>query len=171
MTSGGDRDVEPPVWRGNPLATPPSEVTTSRSARSFMSSTPAPSHAALVDLQLVTPVDWLSIIADSRLCAAVIAWKSPVKCRFMSSIGTTCAYPPPAAPPFIPKFGPSDASRMQIAAFWPIPVQAVAKAHGLVVLPSPAGVGLIAVTRISLPFGRPSSELMNACPHLGLVMP
>ena len=26
-----------------------------------------------------------------------------VKCRFKSSIGTTCAYPPPAAPPFMPK--------------------------------------------------------------------
>jgi hypothetical protein len=34
---------------------------------------------------------WLSIIADSRLWALVMAWKSPVKCRFISSIGTTCA--------------------------------------------------------------------------------
>jgi mannose-1-phosphate guanylyltransferase/mannose-6-phosphate isomerase len=28
---------------------------------------------------------------DSRLCAEVMAWKSPVKCRLMSSIGTTWA--------------------------------------------------------------------------------
>ena len=32
-----------------------------------------------------------SINAASRLFAAVIAWRSPVKCRFRSSIGTTCA--------------------------------------------------------------------------------
>ena len=31
-----------------------------------------------------------AIIAASRLCAAVIAGKSPVKWRLMSSIGTTC---------------------------------------------------------------------------------
>ena len=30
-----------------------------------------------------------AIIAERRLLAAVIAWKSPVKCRLMSSIGTT----------------------------------------------------------------------------------
>ena len=32
-----------------------------------------------------------SSIAASRLFAAPIAWMSPVKWRFMSSIGTTCA--------------------------------------------------------------------------------
>jgi hypothetical protein len=58
-----------------------------------------------------------------------MAWKSPVKCRFMSSIGTICAMPPPAAPPFMPKFGPSEASRMQIMAFLPIRVEAVTKAN------------------------------------------
>ena len=34
---------------------------------------------------------WLSSIAASRLCAEVMAWKSPVKCRLISSIGTTWA--------------------------------------------------------------------------------
>jgi hypothetical protein len=48
----------------------------------------------------------LSSIAASRLLAAVMAWKSPVKCRLISSIGTTCAWPPPVAPPFWPKHGP-----------------------------------------------------------------
>ncbi len=43
---------------------------------------------------------WLSIIAARRLLAAVTAWISPVKWRLMSSIGTTCARPPPVAPPF-----------------------------------------------------------------------
>ena len=32
----------------------------------------------------------VSSIAASRLFAAPIAWMSPVKWRFMSSIGTTC---------------------------------------------------------------------------------
>ena len=34
----------------------------------------------------------------------------------MSSIGSTCAYPPPAAPPFTPKQGPRLGSRKQITA-------------------------------------------------------
>ncbi len=50
-----------------------------------------------------------------------------------------------------PKFGPSDASRIQIAAFLPIAFRPSPRPTVVVVLPSPAGVGLIAVTRISLP--------------------
>ncbi|MNT89069.1 hypothetical protein D3C72_2297320 [compost metagenome] len=34
---------------------------------------------------------WLSIMAASRLLAVVMAWKSPVKWRLMSSMGTTWA--------------------------------------------------------------------------------
>ena len=52
-----------------------------------------------------------SSIAASRLLAAPIAWMSPVKWRFRSSIGTTWVRPPPAAPPLIPNTGPSDGSR------------------------------------------------------------
>ena len=33
---------------------------------------------------------WLSSMAASSELAEVIAWKSPVKCRLMSSMGTTC---------------------------------------------------------------------------------
>ena len=68
----------------------------------------------------------------------------------MSSIGTTCAYPPPAAPPFIPKTGPRDGSRRAISAFLPMWRSASPKPTVVVVFPSPAGVGLIAVTKISL---------------------
>mmetsp|Transcript_24644 Transcript_24644/g.66405 ORF Transcript_24644/g.66405 Transcript_24644/m.66405 type:complete len:201 (+) Transcript_24644:1052-1654(+) len=50
----------------------------------------------------------VSIAAARRLFAATMAWMSPVRCRLNSSIGTTCAYPPPAAPPFVPKVGPCD---------------------------------------------------------------
>src|SRR5215470_7041987 len=38
----------------------------------------------------------------------------------MSSIGITCAYPPPAAPPLIPKQGPSDGSRIATMERFPI---------------------------------------------------
>ena len=93
---------------------------------------------------------WLSTMAASRLFAAVMACKSPVKCRLICSIGSTCALPPPAAPPFMPNTGPSDGSRSASIAFLPIFVMPSAKPTETVVLPSPAGVGLMAVTRMSL---------------------
>ena len=37
----------------------------------------------------------VSMAAASRLLAAVMAWMSPVRCRLNSSMGMTCAYPPP----------------------------------------------------------------------------
>lgn len=55
----------------------------------------------------------MSIAAASKLFAAVTACISPVRCRLNSSMGTTCAYPPPAAPPLMPKVGPWDGWRMQ----------------------------------------------------------
>jgi len=96
---------------------------------------------------------WLSISADKRLFAAVIACISPVKCRFKSSIGITCEYPPPAAPPFIPKTGPNEGSLKATPALTPIFFRPSARPTEIVVLPSPAGVGLIAVTNINLPSG------------------
>ena len=95
---------------------------------------------------------WLSIIAASKLLAAPIAWKSPVKCKLISSIGTTWAYPPPAAPPLIPKTGPKEGSLKATTVFFPSFFRLSAKPIVVVVFPSPAGVGLMAVTRISLPF-------------------
>ena len=59
-------------------------------------------------------------MAAKRLLADVMAWKSPVKCRLRSSIGTACAYPPPAAPPFMPKHGPSDGSLNAAIALTPL---------------------------------------------------
>ena len=58
----------------------------------------------------------------------------------MSSIGTTWEYPPPAAPPLIPKTGPSDGSLSATIAFLPILFIASPKPIDTVVLPSPAGV-------------------------------
>ena len=81
-----------PSSRGKPLAVPPSELTIERSARSFMSMHAAPGDAARVEAQRVAPVD---VVVEQRreqvVGGLVMAWKSPVKWRLMSSIGTTWA--------------------------------------------------------------------------------
>jgi len=63
-----------------------------------------------------------------------MAWKSPVKCRLIASIGTTWAWPPPAAPPFMPKQGPSEGSRRQTMVFLPIRLSASPRPTVVVVL-------------------------------------
>ena len=65
-------------------------------------------------------------------------------------MGTTCDQPPPAAPPLIPKTGPSDASRMQSTGLRPRRLSASASPTEVVDLPSPAAVGLQPVTSTSL---------------------
>ena len=94
----------------------------------------------------------MSIIALNRLLAVVIACISPVKCKFISSIGATCEYPPPVAPPFIPNTGPSEGSRRVKIDFFPNTRKPSASPIDVVVFPSPNGVGLIAVTNINFPF-------------------
>ena len=76
--------------------------------------------------------------------------KSPVKCRLMSVIGLSWLLPPPAAPPFMPNTGPIDGSRSAAAAVSPMWARPSTRPTVVVVLPSPAGVGLVAVTRMSL---------------------
>ena len=78
-----------PSSRGNPLACRPGPTVTWRSARSLVSSTRF--HVTLrTSMSSSLPWwTWLSISADSRLLAAAMAAKSPLKCRLMSAIGTT----------------------------------------------------------------------------------
>ena len=76
---------------------------------------------------------------------------SPVKCKLISSIGNTCAYPPPAAPPLIPITGPSEGSRNAITDFLLILLSASPNPTVIVDFPSPAGVGLMEVTKIKCP--------------------
>ena len=66
-------------------------------------------------------------------------------------MGTICAIPPPVAPPLSPNTGPRDGSRRASTVLAPSRFMASARPMLVVVLPSPAWVGLIAVTRISLP--------------------
>ncbi len=57
----------------------------------------------------------------------------------------------PVAPPLRPKIGPSDGWRRASTGRLPMRRMPIARAIATVVFPSPAGVGLMAVTRISLP--------------------
>src|ERR1041385_4365381 len=140
-----------PVSRGTPSVRPPSPMTMSRSARSFMSTTRF-QLARRASMPLA--VSWwsaLSTSAASRLCALETAWKSPLKCMLMSSTGTTSEAPPPAPPPFMPNVGPRLGSRSATAERTPIFASPCARPTLVVVLPSPAGVGVIADTSTSLP--------------------
>ena len=65
--------------------------------------------------------------------------------------GATWAQPPPAAPPLTPNTGPREGSRRATTDFLPSFRRPSASPTEVVVLPSPAGVGVMAVTRISLP--------------------
>ena len=140
-----------PSSRGTPCALPPSPSTICLSCLSFIS-TALFQVICLGSMPSALPCCmWLSSMAASRLLAAPMAWKSPVKCRFISSIGTICAYPPPAAPPFMPNTGPRDGSLRAAITFFPILRSPSVSPTEVVVLPSPAGVGVMAVTSISLP--------------------
>ena len=94
---------------------------------------------------------WASIAEASRLLAAAIACRSPVKCRLMSSRGTTWARPAPVPPPLAPSVGPTEGSRRQTSELSPIWPKPSVRATAVVVLPSPAFVGVTAVTAISFP--------------------
>ena len=71
----------------------------------------------------------------------------------------------------MPKLGPSDGSRRQITARVPMRFSASPRPTVVVVLPSPAGVGLMPVTSTSAPSGLPCSELMNGVPIFALWRP
>ena len=94
---------------------------------------------------------WLSIIAHIKLLALVIAWKSPVKCKLISSEGTIDALPPPHAPPLIPNTGPNEGSLSTHTDFFLSFLNASLIPIDIVVFPSPYGVGLILVTSTNLP--------------------
>ena len=156
-----------PLSRGMPWGRPPRPITMCRRARSFMSRTRF--QRTLVGSRWNSR-KWmrLSIAAASRLWAAVIAWKSPVNWRLIVFEGSTLLAPPPVAPPLRPKTGPIDGCRSATATRLPIRRRPWARPIDVVVFPSPAGVGVIAETRISLPGFRPGRR-DGLEPDLGLV--
>ena len=91
--------------------------------------------------------------AATRLWATEMACMSPVRWRLNSSIGTTWLYPPPAAPPLIPNVGPMLGCRMQAMDLCPRAPRPWTRPMVVVVLPSPSGVGVMAVTSTYLPIG------------------
>src|SRR5690606_16519826 len=93
-------------------------------------------------------------MAASMLWAAVTAWKSPVRCRLSCSMGSTCEYPAPAAPPLIPKVGPIEGWRNVSTDVRPMWFNPWASPTAVVVLPSPSGVGVMAVITTYFAIGR-----------------
>jgi hypothetical protein len=61
-------------------------------------------------------------------------------------MGTTWARPPPAAPPLMPKTGPSEGSRRHSSGSLPIAPRPCVSDTAVVVLPSPALVGVTPAT-------------------------
>ncbi len=146
--------------RAKPFWRPPRPMTISRRARSFMSMTRRQAMRRVSMPRRLPCWIWLSIIAASRLLAVVTAWMSPVKCRSISSAGSTCEAPPPVAPPFMPNTGPSEGSRRVAIERTPMRFRAIDRPMAMVVLPSPAGVGVVAVTSTWRPSGTsPGAEL------------
>ena len=148
-------EMSNPVSRSGPSARPPTPVTIRRSARSSASVTRRQVMPSAVKPSIARELTALSAIEARKLCADWIAWKSPVKCRLMSAAGSTVARPPPVPPPFMPKSGPSDGSRIARTARFPILASPSVSPIEVVVLPSPAGVGVIAVTTTSFPEAPP----------------
>ena len=68
-------------------------------------------------------------------------------------------------------WNPSEGSRKQIAAFFPMRLSASPNPTVVVVFPSPAGVGLIAETRMSFPFGRLACCASHSSDTLAFVRP
>ena len=135
-----------PVLRGTPFCAPPRPISISRSARSLTSTTRFQRTVSGTIWSGLSSRIEVSIAAASRLLAAATAWKSPVRCRLKSSIGTTWLLPPPAAPPLMPKTGPIEGWRIVQTAFCPMRFKASESPIVCTVLPSPAGVGVMAVT-------------------------
>ncbi len=142
-----------PSSRGTPLARPPNPITMRRRKRSFMSITRRQRiwrcSRSMPPWKLIS----LSRRAASRLWALVTACLSPVKCMLMRLEGWSMHCPPPVPPPFMPKMGPREGSRRARQGFRPIRLRPWARPMEVVVLPSPNLVGLMAETRMSLPFG------------------
>ena len=80
-----------PSSRGKPLAEPP-RADGDLAQRAVVHVQHAlPGDAAHVEAELVAVVDVVVDHRGQQVVGEPIAWKSPVKWRLMSSIGTTCA--------------------------------------------------------------------------------
>ena len=142
-------EISKPVSRKGAAARPPTPVTTLRRARSSASVTRRQVMPSGVKPSISPRWAALSVIAARKLWADSMAWKSPVKWRLISTAGCTVDFPPPVPPPLWPNTGPSDGCLMVNTGFLPIFASPCVRPTAVVDLPSPAGVGVIAVTTIS----------------------
>ena len=150
-----------PLSRTGALLEPPMPVIMERRARSSTSVTRRQVMPSGRKPSIRPRCATLSVRAASRLCADPTAWASPVKCMFTSSSGSMRLLPPPVPPPFIPNMGPSDGSLSVATTFLPsLPIAWVSPTV-VVVLPSPAGVGVMPVTTTILPRLPPSRMASN----------
>ena len=69
----------------------------------------------------------------------------------MSAAGCTVERPPPVPPPLCPNTGPKDGCRSVRATLLPMRASPWVRPTATVVLPSPAGVGVMAVTTTNRP--------------------
>jgi len=87
---GGDRDVKT-VFARKPIGDAAERADNGAQRAVVHVEHAAPGDAALVDAKPVAPIDVVVEHRGEQVFAEVMAWKSPVKCRLMSSIGTTWA--------------------------------------------------------------------------------
>ena len=148
-----------PSSREKPLETPPSEETIERSARSFMSTTRRQLMRRVSSAERIAPID---VIVDQRGEQVVggadgveVAGEMEVDVLHRHDLGVAAAGRAALdAETWAERLG----SRRQHSAFLPMWLRPSVRPTVVVVLPSPAGVGVIAVTRMSLPSGRPLSD-------------
>ncbi len=90
----------------------------------------------------------------ARLWALVTLSMSPVSPREKAVRGIHCDSPPPAALPLILNVGPPEGCRIAPVTFLPLRASPGTNPIDVVVLPSPRGVGVMAVTSMYFAFGR-----------------
>ena len=89
----------------------------------------------------------------ARLWAFMMLLMSPVRPRENSVMGISSEMPPPAAVPLMFMVGPPEGWRMQPPTFMPRLPRPSIRPMEVVDLPSPRGVGVMAVTSMYLPSG------------------
>ena len=96
----------------------------------------------------------------ARLWAFMMSLMSPVSPRENSVMGISSALPPPAAVPLTFMVGPPEGWRRAPPTFLPRLPRPSMRPTEVVLLPSPSGVGVMAVTSMYFPSGLSLSRLM-----------
>src|SRR4030042_2589241 len=96
----------------------------------------------------------------ARLWAFMMSLISPVRPRENSVMGIRRALPPPAAVPLTFIVGPPDGCRRAPPTLLPLLPRPSIRPQDVVLLPSPSGVGVMAVTSLYFPWGLSFRRLM-----------